>query len=574
MNRRRFLLATVGIGSLALPSGIESTISQHQPVNGKAPSENSIEGRVGVAIEETNSPVVEGESLSVQFSAQIMQGIVERTEITLRVDGEVVDMVEVAFEEGDHTTGILTWETEDGMGSFEGVEVTVSIHSSDTSAETTVLVKKVEARREGMVFSQVFDAVEDLGLDPAGSTSIHHTLQSIETNTLIRFPPGDYLVEGLTDVSGLVIGCEAKTSGVRLVAAPEFNDWILWGREMEGLYISNIDIDQTSSNSSPGFFIHSSQIHMQDMEFFGRPDVWDTGSVTMIECAITDPDGHGELRNITAKKGHWARYGPNAGGRTGIYTGRRHVGTLKIINCDLREFGNNATYCSKTQPEGRVQIEDSYFENNNGSAIRIGGEGSYAKNCTVVVDPAVYTGPRTYEESSFTMRGIVVEERFEGGMIQKPPGAKIQHCSIRIEDNPANGAAIHRYGNGRALYVEDTDIEYNNNDYPAAVMVDAGGFGRNPEADPPRYLEFTNSSLKGSGDIEVAIHIERADGSLIQGSTIHMEGASQNGVRIEESSDCSIIDSTIDVPGDPTIFSDSNVEVRNLNLDYSPKEIF
>lgn len=433
------------------------------------------------------------------------------------------------------------------------------------AAAGTVPTASAATEREGIEFDRTVDAVEDLGLDPTGNESVVSGLNSVSSGTLVQFPAGEYLFDGEVNIGSGTYGFES-VGGERatIVVGQGNNDWLLNGHGMPGLYFKGFFVDQTAPETVGCFRLIGDQVHIEDIEFIGRADIWESRSENMLNCAIEDSDGYGEVRNVVHTKGHWARYGPGAGGRIGIYTGARHEGTLKIVDCDLREFGNNALYCSRNY--GQVQVEDSYFENNNAAQIRIGGAGSYADNCTIITDPDSYTGPRTYEDSSFHHRAIVIEDRFDTGSIdyQKPAGAEIRNCTIRIEDNPANGAAIHRYGNGRAMRVENTVIEYNNDNYPAAVMVDVGGFGINPDAEPPRGVEFIDTVVYGTGDVETAIAIEGSDESVLDNCIVHLEDGSQDGITITDSEGCAITDSILSVPGRATVFHNADVDTVNV----------
>lgn len=427
--------------------------------------------------------------------------------------------------------------------------------------------------RNEIEFDRVVDAVDDLGLDPTGNESVVSALNDIDSGTLVQFPEGEYLFDGQVSVGGGTYGFESVGSEPATIrVAAGYNDWLLNGHGMPGLYFRGFTVDQTASETIGCFRLIGDRVHIEDIEFDGRADVWDYDAENMLNCAIEDPDGYGLVKNVVHTEGHWARYGPGATGRIGIYTGARHAGTLRIVECDFREFGNNALYCSRNY--GDVQVVDSYFENNNAAQIRIGGAGSYAENCTIVTDPDLYDGPRTFEDTSFHHRGIVIEEHFDTGSIQhqKPAGAQIRNCTIRIEDNPANGAAIHRYGNGRSLRIENTHIEYNHSDYPAAIIGSSGGFGVNPPADDPREIEFIDSTLVGTGDIDTAIDISHSDGSRIENSIIYLEGGSQDGLTITGSDGCEVVDSTISVPARATVFEDSVVTTSNLSTD-EPDEI-
>lgn len=56
--------------------------------------------------------------------------------------------------------------------------------------------------RHGITFARVVDAVEDLEADPTGTEPVNQQLTEIPTNSLVRFPEGDYLIDGRVSVSG------------------------------------------------------------------------------------------------------------------------------------------------------------------------------------------------------------------------------------------------------------------------------------------------------------------------------------------------------------------------------------
>jgi hypothetical protein len=105
--------------------------------------------------------------------------------------------------------------------------------------------------------------------------------------------------------------------------------------------------------------------------------------------------GHGECRIENCY------FGDGGAGTTGDYTGlfvnARHSGDLLIRNCNFSNWKDNAVYASPpgnpnagqfasagaVGQNGTVRVEDSYFDNNHVASVRLGSEGSYAKNCVV-----------------------------------------------------------------------------------------------------------------------------------------------------------------------------------------------
>lgn len=67
-----------------------------------------------------------------------------------------------------------------------------------------------EPEREGIRFERVIDAVDDLAADPTGSEPVNGSLVGLSRNALVRFPKGDYLLDGRIEISGHdVLGFEA-----------------------------------------------------------------------------------------------------------------------------------------------------------------------------------------------------------------------------------------------------------------------------------------------------------------------------------------------------------------------------
>lgn len=406
--------------------------------------------------------------------------------------------------------------------------------------------------RESITFERTIDAVDDLGMDPEGNTSVTESITSIEPNTLVQFPDGEYLIDERIDLPlDGTVGFEA-VGDATIVGAEGFGDTAWNVRGVEGVYYGGFTHDQ-SDGAVGHFFRASEQIEIHDIDVTGRAGDW------AVELAphITDPDGVARVVNYTNKTGSsWASYA-EAAGRIGAWVGHEHEGTLQFIDCDFREYGNNALYTSHCP--GNVQVIDSYFENNNVASIRIGGDGSFVENTEIVISEDRYTGPREDEDTSFFLRGILIEEHHERNG-QKPAGAAVKDCEILVEDNPTNGPAIEVWSNGRSLDVTGTTIEYHTDGTAAIRREDYSPKRNHPPGEPPRALTVSNCTVTGSGSVPAVIDIEDGDESLIEACEITWDGTNVDGIRIANSDDCAILDSTVDVPGEATVFVDSTVE--------------
>ena len=90
-----------------------------------------------VDIIETNSPIVHGDTLTVDAEIQNIGDVEATQEIELEIEGEgVVDTEEVTLDGGEDRTLILRWETE--LGDVDEYEATVSSEDDEDTVNVTV----------------------------------------------------------------------------------------------------------------------------------------------------------------------------------------------------------------------------------------------------------------------------------------------------------------------------------------------------------------------------------------------------------------------------------------------------
>jgi hypothetical protein len=422
--------------------------------------------------------------------------------------------------------------------------------------------------RDGIEFDRVVNAVDDLGMDPSGETAVNTEIEEAGDGTLIQFPDGEYLFEQVTNgvtLHNQTRGFEGIGDDVRFVAPPNYNTFLLSGDGMPAAYFADIDIDQSTPQTCAGLRLLASRTIIQNVEVIGRSDQFGSGT-TFLTVSNPDPNGLTLIENVTKTKGHWSAYNGSSG-QIGIFVGSNHEGVLEVRNCDLREFPNNAMYTSRCP--GDVRVYDSYFENNNVSAVRIGGEGSFVENCEIVVDPSQYEGPRDddFEDEAFFFRGVFIEEHFSpetGVEEQKPAGAAVRNTSFRYKNNPTGAPAINIRSHGRSLSVSNCTIEYDNDNATSVINREDNSPGNHPAGDPPRWLRMQSSEITGNGDVDEVIHLEDADRSIIDSCTIRNMSSDTTGVRILRSSDCLISDTTISVIGPAVSAEDSGVVQTNI----------
>lgn len=415
-----------------------------------------------------------------------------------------------------------------------------------------------ETTREGIEFDQVLDAVDDLDMDPTGADPVSDAIESIPAHTLVQFPDGEYLIDRRLDLPGLgTVGFEA-IGDATIVGASEFDDTAWNVRDAEAVYYAGFTHDQ-QEGAVGHFFRASDRIEIHDIDVTGRGGAWG------VELAphITDPDGMARVVNYTNQTGSgWSDYDGSAG-RIGCWLGGEHEGTIQFVDCDFREYGNNALYTSHCP--GNVQVIDCYFENNNVASVRIGGEGSYVEDTEIVISADRYTGPRDHEDAEFFLRGVLIEEHHvERG--QKSAGAEIRDCEITVEENPTGAAAIEVWGNGRSLSIDNTRVQYDNHGV-AAVRREAYGPKQNhPAGEAPRWVRLSDCEITGDGETRhAAIDIADGDGSTIERSHVQLGGG--DGIRIRDSADCSITETSISVPGATTVVENADVEETTVTTE-------
>jgi hypothetical protein len=90
-----------------------------------------------VDIEETNAPVFEDETLTVDAMIENTGGTSDTSSLSLTVGGDERDVTSVTLDSGDSTTVTLEWETEPG----DAGEYTATIASEDEDVSTDVTVQ-------------------------------------------------------------------------------------------------------------------------------------------------------------------------------------------------------------------------------------------------------------------------------------------------------------------------------------------------------------------------------------------------------------------------------------------------
>jgi hypothetical protein len=375
-------------------------------------------------------------------------------------------------------------------------------------------------------FDTVVDVAADLGCEPDDGEPCRGLLGDVDADSvLLRFPAGTYrfahrLVAGSFERFGLV------GDGDVTIRPPDgFNNELLLARA-GAVHLANVTVDLSARETTAGFtLIGDRELTVENVTIAGRGYHPDSQVVHGFALAVRNPDGTGVVRNLVARRGSAIGHYKGGNGRTGIWAGGRHRGTLRIENCLLEEFGNNGIYASRCP--GSVQVVDSTFRNNNVASVRISGEGSYARNVLVEVDLSSYDGPRSRFDSGFNTRGIVIEQN----NVDKSPGARIVDCDVRLLDAIRSQGAIGIGHHGRTVEVSDTTIRVDTDRIPAILR-------KRPQTAGASGIVLDGVTITGSAAGREAIKLEGAPESVFRDVTIDQPGTERDGVKLIDSEGC------------------------------------
>jgi hypothetical protein len=426
----------------------------------------------------------------------------------------------------------------------------------------------------GITFDRVVNIVKEYGADPTGNEPVDGAVKrAIKDRTLIQFPEGRYRFarKNQAILNKGTVGFIGLGDNVTFVppSGTQGDDYLFTvgggNNTVDRFLFKNIDFDIQADDTTTGLkMLVTKRFHVENVEFIGRGDANSYknggGSTDCFVVRVTDPDGVGTLKNVVAKKGsHWARYG---GGRAPLWSGAGTRGTLRVIDCHFEEFGGSGLYA--TAIRGKIQVEGGLYRNNNGQAMRFGGEGSYVDGARIEIDGSKYTGAREsqYESRSFRHRGIVINQKT--AYINKPPGATIRNCDIVINDHPSPGPGVMVRGPGKTVTIENTRIQVNAN-VPAVLREGQTGFGKHPASKGARWVRMNNVSVTGSANNGSALQLVDAEQSELTNCCIQQTGSGRGGVAFVRSGQSSVTDSTINVTGTDVATPQSNVQTNGIS---------
>ena len=400
-------------------------------------------------------------------------------------------------------------------------------------------------------YDAVVDIVADYGADDTGTEPINDALDAaVDDNTKVIFPDGEYWIDGAGyhnwDVSNLALVGEGNAS-LRPTADSNPVLLVLHG---DRIRVENFTIDQTATDTSTGINVVADDgLVLRNLHFDGAGDgpggptdsYGDNGErhgPFNIVPGVTDPQGTGLIENVHMPDGTIPYYR-----KGGMWVANEHAGHLLIRRCSFEEFSDNAIYASGAGVPGRgedgsVGVENCFFRNNTVSAIRLGTPGSYAENCTVVMDE--YGSP-VLPWGGSASRAAWLWYDFDG---------YLKNIDV-ISNHPTGHGFYYHWSQNRKTSVEN-----------CRVRMDADGTVGFNSGVPGEPITLRNVSVTGNaGTFNPVWFVERE--FALENCCIHQTGANRDGVRAVNA-DGTIDNTLIDVTGVPIIEAgDSDVTVTN-----------
>lgn len=258
-------------------------------------------------------------------------------------------------------------------------------------------------------YSETVDIVE-AGADNTGGAPINDVLEDVaDDDTLVKFPPGSYLLDREFDMDNArhvgFVGTHGSTETTFLIKDSFADENVFdFGSStsvaVDGLFFKGFTVDLTTEGAGAGVLWAYCRdgCHIEDVVVTGAiQGKLPSGKGEMLmRVDITQSDGTGLLKGVSALDG--AEYAGTGQPATGIYVGGAHAGTIEIESCAVSGFQDNGLYTSAAAAAGgRVVVRGGRYANNDVANVRIGGATSLVEDVTIVQDSLegyIYDNPR------------------------------------------------------------------------------------------------------------------------------------------------------------------------------------
>lgn len=386
-------------------------------------------------------------------------------------------------------------------------------------------------------YDRVVDIVE-AGADDSGEEPIDDVFaENARDDTLIEFPSGTYLANelilyGLSNFA--MVGDDAT-----LVPGDDYNEEVwLGGSEVEDLRVENFTIDNTADGAAPEVDINANDgLEVRNVRKEGFHD----GQGIAFAFRMMNDDGEGLVESVRA---------PDGGEAVGIYIDGE--GPVTVRDCHVEGFTNNGLYASHVSAP--VTVEGGLFKDNNIAQVRLGSADSSITGARLEVTRPV-KGP---DADVVNMRGLRIADG--------PGPVSVDDCDIVLRDSQGAGGIVTAYSGG-SLEVSDTRIRVDESYTTISsdgsrtsfgiFVDDANGVG-------PGYRRLQNVSITGGGQHMGGLRIRRSN-NTVEGLCLDQTGEGRDGIILEDSSNNTVTDSTIDVPGREFVMRNSSAKKANIS---------
>jgi len=442
--------------------------------------------------------------------------------------------------------------------------------------------------RDGIRFDRVVNAVDDLGMDPTGSNPIDGALTDAhESGTLIEFPPGDYKVETESVLSGSksqwgIQGTGESHEDVTFHFPNADNSyWFIHQHGGEDVLLDNFTLDSDDKLISIRIRTDDGGL-IRDVEWAGYLPERHGWPGQLLDPGCRNTDGVNRVvRTIMGRDGSFIHGHPWATDRVGItgirfypYSSNRgegHAGETVLEDIEIHQLSNNGV--RSTHPTGVVTVKGGFFKNCHLAHLRIHAgdhptKRSSVTGATMIIDHDDHlpmgdgewhgdgcnavmldSTSKSYSQAIYEDCDIICRN------VEPTDGWGLIRCNNSGSSSPGGGA----FRNCRIT--NDTELQ--------TIWIDE----RESGVDAPRHWLFEDCEIEvtASDQYREAVLVLRDDwdGSVIRNSVIHAPNGDLDGVFIENCSDVTIEDTTIDVSGRATVLENADVTTSNVSYDVS-----
>lgn len=379
------------------------------------------------------------------------------------------------------------------------------------------------------------DDVVDLvtaGADPTGEISVNQTIENeFEEGVTLLFPPGEYFLDpiSLAGANWSLVGEDAT------LVVPDYvqRNWL--ALDGTAWTVEGFTVDLRAENAAPVNFLRGTNWAFRDVEFVGQMADPDYRSGNLLYPEVQAPDATGLVEGVRATDGSAGT--EESSNRALTWFGQNNLGTLTWRDCTFSGWAENTLYGAASA--GRLVVEDCLFRNTN-VGVRVGGN-SVVRGCRFDQRGPVPIQRWTGDSNA---RGIWINSNdYTSGEVL------VDDCTF-LMTGPDASAAVNGDNAVDDVTVRNCQI-VQGNDWPAITMPGDGA------------LRLERTVVTGPTR-KPAVDLANRDGSVVVDSCIQKRGA---GLRFVDSSDCRVVDSTVDVSGEPFSFRNANVETTRISLE-------